>query len=88
MNTNLIASPNVTGNIGSCTNQAVNVISSNDFWTKTITTTQTNSCTGEAQKFNHWEISEMLGAAILLGTILGVFLVGGAIMIISNKLTY
>lgn len=48
MNThNIISTPNITGNIGSCTTQTVTVVERSGVWHETGHTTATNSCTGE-----------------------------------------
>ncbi len=51
--TNLISTPNITGNVGSCTTQAVNVVVNSTITRDTGYTITTNSCTGEVQKFNY-----------------------------------
>lgn len=44
--TNLISTPNIVGNIGSCSPQSVNTKVGDSFWTADYTTVITNSCTG------------------------------------------
>ena len=45
--TNLISTPNIEGNIGSCSVQIANSKIDNSFFTARMETIQTNSCTGE-----------------------------------------
>ncbi len=51
---NLISTPNITGNIGSCTTEAQQVIINSSFWADTGYTITTNSCTGQTQQFDYW----------------------------------
>lgn len=54
MNTALIASPEITGNIGSCTTQATKVITGRTLWIEDIQTIATNSCTGQVTTYDTW----------------------------------
>lgn len=53
--TNLISTPDITGNIGTCTSNGITYVSGRDgIFTETLTTTVTNSCTGEVKSYEHW----------------------------------
>lgn len=66
MNTNLISTPEITGNIGSCKTHAQVVIIDQDIITKDIKTITTNSCTGET---NHYDAEVYTnGAGIVMGS--------------------
>jgi len=50
--TNLISTPNIEGNIGSCEVKTVQNITGNQVWRKEITVIFTDSCSGEIIKEN------------------------------------
>lgn len=53
---NIVSTPNITGNIGSCTTQEVSVNSGRQsFWKVETTTLATNSCTGDVREFHSYE---------------------------------
>jgi len=57
---NIISTPLITGNIGSCTSQEVSTISGRDnIWTVNKVNIITNSCTGEVTQYNTWEFSDL-----------------------------
>lgn len=72
--TNLISTPNITGNISSCTTN-VSVINGTyryNLWTQQDTGFATNNCTGATQTFQTWELTGfangmMVGSFILIG---------------------
>jgi hypothetical protein len=48
MNThNIVSTPNITGNVGSCTSQIASIKTYGDWWSETRQDYLTNSCTGE-----------------------------------------
>ena len=51
-NTNLISTPNIEGNIGSCEVKTVENTTDNQIWRTETTVIFTNSCTGEIIKEN------------------------------------
>lgn len=51
---NLISTPNIEGNIGSCTSQSIEVNSGRTLFIQETKTIVTNSCTGEVKEFNNW----------------------------------
>ena len=69
---NIISTPEITGNIGSCTTQMVTVTAERmSFWKQNSIDIATNSCTGEASEYQHWEYTEdAFAAAVILLTIL------------------
>lgn len=54
---NIISTPLITGNIGSCTTQAEQVMVSSSFFKETGYTVATNSCTGEVIKTDYSSIN-------------------------------
>lgn len=73
MNTqNIISTPEITGNIGSCTTQVAHVTSKRLNWYQVETTSiATNSCTGEVTTYQAWEYT--FGA---FGLGIGVVIIG------------
>lgn len=56
--TNIVSTPNITGNIGSCTTNIRTVTAQrNGVWTLDKIDIATNSCTGEVERFYYWEYS-------------------------------
>ena len=57
MNTlNVVSTPEITGNIGSCTSQVVSAVSGRpSLWIREMTHVVTNSCTGEVTTYGSWE---------------------------------
>lgn len=49
---NIISTPEITGNIGSCTSQAVQVNTGYNFVSYTYQTIVTNSCTGQVTTYD------------------------------------
>lgn len=57
---NVVSTPQITGNIGSCTTQSVKIASKRiSFAKEEITTLATNSCTGQIERFVTWEFTEV-----------------------------
>lgn len=57
--TNIISTPEITGNIGSCTTQVAEVTSQRlSFYKVEKTAIATNSCTGEVTHYKTWEFSD------------------------------
>lgn len=52
---NIISTPDITGNIGSCTSNAVSVHSGRTFTKEYFTNIVTNSCTGEIKVYENWD---------------------------------
>jgi hypothetical protein len=76
--TNLISTPNIEGNIGSCTSNEVTYISGRDgFWTVNKTTTVTNSCTGEVNSYEYWAFSDCGGGILAAVVTVGLFVLIG-----------
>lgn len=73
---NIISTPKITGNVGSCTSQGITTVSGRTSWSKVeITNTVTNSCTGEVKTFQTWEYTATFGMACLVSTILLVIVI-------------
>lgn len=78
--TNIVSTPNITGNIGSCTTQAQKVVVQSGIWADDGYTITTNSCTGAVERFNYHSIN---GLAMVGGFVLGALLfilIGGAML--------
>lgn len=66
---NIISTPDITGNIGSCTSQSITVESGRTFFILNKSTVVTNSCTGQIEEFKTWEFApsmQMIGAIFFL----------------------
>jgi len=67
---NVISTPNITGNIGSCETKTASVVSQRlSYWREQKTEFATNSCTGEQVTYTHWNYSTAAGI-----TVTGVFI--------------
>lgn len=55
---NLISTPNISGNIGSCKTEIAHAVTDRPslFYTNTVDIA-TNSCTGEVTAYNSWEMT-------------------------------
>lgn len=63
---NIISTPEITGNIGSCTTQSIVVDTGRpSIWKTETKTLATNSCTGEIKEFNSWVFSGFLYFIVL-----------------------
>lgn len=69
---NVISTPNIEGNVGSCTSKAEKILLEGGFWSETGQTIVTNSCTGKVDIYPYYEFS---GAAVIV-ILLGVFFAG------------
>jgi hypothetical protein len=73
---NIISTPNITGNIGSCTIQSNDVTISTTFWTQDHSVTQINSCTGKIISNNAYTDYTGLQFFGFIGAfILGIFII-------------
>jgi hypothetical protein len=64
-NINVVSTPNIEGNIGSCKTEVVTTITGrNSIWTLNQRDVTTNSCTGEVNNYDYWSISRE-GSGIL-----------------------
>lgn len=68
--TNLISTPNIEGNIGSCAVQSNEVKIGNTFFTSQYTSVQINSCTGEIISTNSYTTYGGVWLAVIFGTFL------------------
>ena len=54
-NLNVVSTPNINGNIGSCQSNTISTVSGrNSIFTENTINTITNSCTGEVKEFYSW----------------------------------
>lgn len=73
--TNIISTPEITGNIGSCSSNVINVLESrNGYWTENWRNITTNSCTGQVTYGQeYWQITGLgdvtIGFFILISII-------------------
>jgi hypothetical protein len=70
----IAVSPNVNGNVGSCTTNSVSTVQAANPWTTTNEVTLTNSCTGQIiQQYSYTDYSNELwtDGAIVLACIMG-----------------
>lgn len=71
--TNIVSTPNITGNIGSCQTSAVQVETGRSTWKKETMTITTNACTGEVQQFSSWEYTGLFWAGpVFIFMVLGI----------------
>ena len=78
MNTNnIISTPDITGNIGSCTSQAITDTSKRlNFFKEERINVVTNSCTGQVSEYKIWEFN---GGAVFLtfiGSVIALIILG------------
>ena len=64
--TNVISTPDITGNIGSCTSQKIEVTTDYSFFTYQYKNIVTNSCTGAVTEYPAWGISGMSVAIVAI----------------------
>jgi hypothetical protein len=77
MNTPLLSSQAILGNVGSCTSQSISTETGRNWFKKEIMNTINNSCTGNVQEFHTWELSnfsEMILVITTLMVIIGIVL--------------
>ena len=64
---NIISTPDITGNIGSCTSQSVVVDTGYNILTKQYKTVVTNSCTGQVTTYDSWSLGGFPWTVAILG---------------------
>ena len=69
--TNLISTPNINGNVGSCSTEMVTAKGTRTVFVQEIIQVLTNSCNGEVQRINTWELTgfSLLVSLMVAGTI-------------------
>jgi hypothetical protein len=74
--TNIVSTPEIIGNIGSCTSNAIDVLQSrNGLWTENWQTVTTNSCTGQiTYGQEYWQMTGM-GITIITFALVILFLI-------------
>lgn len=70
--TNLISTPEITGNIGSCTTQVTSASGQRNLFAEEEISIATNSCTGQVTEYKSWEITGFGGTLIAFIFIVGV----------------
>ena len=74
--TNLISTPDITGNIGQCQSNAtvVNGAERINFWVQRDIGKMVNSCTGQETTYTSWEFTDdahtIFGTAMFLGIVI------------------
>ena len=80
MTQNIISTPNITGNVGSCSSEAVKVIERSGLMKDTGYTVVTNSCTGAVEKYGYlsYNAGQFIGIVVIIG-IVSMFVILGSI---------
>ncbi len=73
---NIVSTPEITGNIGTCTTQTVKVDTAYNVLTREYRTIATNSCTGEVTTYDSWTLGLFPWAFIFLGILVFWAIVG------------
>jgi len=74
--TNLISTPNIEGNISSCTTNVTQVETGRNLFIADIMTITTNNCTGLTNQYNTWKFTDDFQglSAFIVGIIMFSFL--------------
>lgn len=64
---NIISTPDITGNIGTCNSQSIRVDTDYNIIKQDYKTVVTNSCTGQVTEYNSWELGAFPWVVIILG---------------------
>lgn len=77
MNTNnIISTPDITGNIGSCTSQVVVVDADRlSVWKEKTISISTNSCTGEVTKYETWSYTPACFAVFTITVVFSILFI-------------
>ena len=82
--TNIVSTPNIEGNIGSCEVKTIQNTTGNQIWRTETTVIFTNSCSGEIIKENvYYNYFPLLFISLVI--ILFISVVGGAIIEICKE---
>ena len=74
---NIISTPLITGNVGSCTSESINVVKERlSVWKEKTETIVTNSCTGQVTTYESWEWTPSLFFVTFAVTILAIIISG------------
>jgi hypothetical protein len=63
---NVISTPDITGNIGTCETRIVNVANGRTLWTETYISIATNNCTGTVNTYDTWQFTGFFGFMVAL----------------------
>lgn len=84
-NVNVVSTPDIAGNIGSCTTQVTRRTASRDgFFTETIEEIATNSCTGDVSSKYHWEFTGIGFTMCILALVVVIISFGVSIKIADS----
>lgn len=67
---NVISTPDINGNIGSCTSRVVRVNSGRTVWKQNYKEVVTNSCTGQVTEYQNWQLTDITIGFIFTGVML------------------
>lgn len=65
--TNIISTPEITGNIGSCTSQSIKIETGYNLLKTDYKTIVTNSCTGQVERYDTWSLGVFPWVFIVIG---------------------
>lgn len=77
--TNIVSTPNITGNIGSCSTSATDVIATGGILTDQHEVLVVNSCTGDIVAHNFYMTYSGLYGLVVAGVVMAVFIFGAFI---------
>lgn len=80
---NIISTPNIEGNIGSCETKIAEVLNGRTLWRETHTSIATNNCTGIVNTYDTWEFSGFFASCIIVPLTI-IFLVSVAYAVITD----
>lgn len=73
----ITASPNISGNVGSCTTQTITITAERlSNWKVNLMDITTNSCTGEVSKYTHYAYTPTFFIGIAASVAIGLILFG------------
>lgn len=75
---NVVSTPNISGNIGSCTSNSVVVDTGYNLLRSTHRTVVTNSCTGEVTNYDSWSLGGFPWLVVVPGIVILWFIIGAS----------
>lgn len=81
---NIISTPDITGNIGSCTTKAERIITYSGWFKDYGQTITTNSCTGQVQTFDYQNL-QLFNSVIATGILIIAIFIGLGIAFSINE---
>lgn len=73
---NVVSTPNIEGNVGSCTSKAEKILLEGKFWSETGQTIVTNSCTGKVDIYPYHAVSGVSVALFIVVILFFGFIIG------------